>query len=426
MPFAVTWISDESIFLPPTIPEVFDACGIRRCELGDWENIDFSRLRNMRQSQPEPSRKHTPWQYIPDIRLGLQLPSLEKVLVGIIIQASTRGIGEEAQIYEGNELSGFTLEEWIDWATAVSERRTVPKRILNMSMKGIMGDTERQAFEVTATEIVRRFYPLPDQAQLLLNPADANTTPRLTRTEVHHDSLPHASVAIGRAEGKDEPLKLWLLWPSTEILHLARCYGDTQAAVQFMDHGCFFVQMAGKAIHVPPNSPHAVIALQAGYIVGQTFSVTSGSFVLDPGTVQADVAGGITVEEACETRVKQLRGGLSDKKFRQMYLAQFIGTWFADAEVLRGNKCFDNLVEVWADDIRRTETCAWCEHIIAETGDYVGLDETAHARAHLTGNTRFGALRKRVRPQLADTSDGEYQLLRKNYRRKKQKRKKDL
>jgi hypothetical protein len=28
------------------------------------------------------------------------------------------------------------------------------------------------------------------------NPSDANITPRLTKTEIHHESLPHLSIAV--------------------------------------------------------------------------------------------------------------------------------------------------------------------------------------------------------------------------------------
>ena len=109
-----------------------------------------------------------------------------------------------------------------------------------------------------------------------------------------------------------------------------------------MDHGCFSVQMEGEAFVVPANSPHAVFALKSDYIVGQTFTTNPGPFVLDLCTIKADVAGGNAVEEACESRVKQLRGGLSDKRFRQTYVGQFIETWLADAEVLPGNRFLDD------------------------------------------------------------------------------------
>jgi len=135
--------SKVSTELLGTIPEVLSACGIRINQLGEWEKIDFSRLRNIRQSQPEPSRKHTQWQYTSDSTLGLRLPSLETVLVGIIVQVSTQGIGEEAQIFRDNEICEFTPKEWTDWATAVLEGQTVPKRILNMSSRSILGVTER-------------------------------------------------------------------------------------------------------------------------------------------------------------------------------------------------------------------------------------------------------------------------------------------
>lgn len=187
-----------------------------------------------------------------------------------------------------------------------------------------------------------------------------------------------------------------------------------------MDHGCFFVQMAGEAIVAPPNSPHAVVALQSDYIVGQTFIIKSGSVALDPCTVQADIAAGIATDKACETRIKQLQSGLSDRKFRQTYVGQFIETWLADAEILRRNNSFDDLVEVWADDIRGTETCVWCEHISANTGDYAKLDDRKHARAHLIGDARLGVPGKRRRSDSPETSGSEYLQPKRDRRRKRQ------
>ena len=111
---------------------------------------------------------------------------------------------------------------------------------------------------------------LPDLAAhgFRQNRAEANVTPRGTKTEVHHDFEHHISIAVGMKTRERGPLKLWLLWPSTELRHLASCYADTNAALARMDHGSFLVQMPGEAVIVPPNSPHAVFALESCYLYG--------------------------------------------------------------------------------------------------------------------------------------------------------------
>ncbi|KAK6430656.1 hypothetical protein LTR95_013188, partial [Oleoguttula sp. CCFEE 5521] len=84
--------------------------------------------------------------------------------------------------------------------------------------------------ETHVRSTIARYYAGSNYSGISLNPPDAVITPRLTRTEVHHDSLPHVSLTLGHRARYGEPLKLWILWPSTEVRHLARYYTDTSAA----------------------------------------------------------------------------------------------------------------------------------------------------------------------------------------------------
>jgi len=130
---------------------------------------------------------------------------------------------------------------------------------------------------------------------------NANITPRGTRTEVHHDSKHHISTTFGLASRKSRPLKLWLLWPFPELRHLLTCYGDTKAALTRMDHGSFLVQMPGESVLVPPNSPHAVVALETCYLYGHT--VATNSWAYEPSAVLVEIRAGDLDDKACRERV---------------------------------------------------------------------------------------------------------------------------
>lgn len=87
--------------------------------------------------------------------------------------------------------------------------------------------------------------------------------PRAALSEVHTDAILSISTVKGSRETSEEPAKLWIHWPSTELHHLAKCDSSTEYAMDKMDYPSFAVQMPGETIIVPPTSSHAVIALNS-------------------------------------------------------------------------------------------------------------------------------------------------------------------
>ena len=203
---------------------------------------------------------------------------------------------------------------------------------------------------------------------------------------MHHDSEHHISTAFGLAGRKSIPLKLWLLWPSTELRHLVTCYSDTKAALTRMEYGSFFIQMPGESAFVPPNSPHAVVTLDSCYLYGHTFSTHSWAY--DPSTALVEIRVGDPDDKACRGRVNRLRLGLRSSEFRQAYIDQFMETWAVEAPVFRSQRGeFENLVALWTEDIRSTGSCVWCV-ATGKLGRYnIGTDSLEHPRAHLEGRT---------------------------------------
>jgi hypothetical protein len=232
----------------------------------------------------------------------------------------------------------------------------VPTRVLNMPMGFIAADV-RQRYRQHAADAVRQHLPELGAHGFFQNHANGNITPRGTETEVHHDSHHHISTAFGLASRKGRPLKLWLLWPSTELRHLASCYSDTRAALACMDHGSF--------------------------LYGHTFSTEHWAY--EPSTIPVSIGTGSPADEACRSRIDQLRLGLrSNAKLRQACVDQFIETWALEAATFRRHSgLFEQLVAVWAADALHQGSCAWC----AATGEseLSTSDSREHARAHLDG-----------------------------------------
>jgi hypothetical protein len=150
-----------------------------------------------------------------------------------------------------------------------------------------------------------------------------------------------------------------------------------------MDHGSFLVQMPGESVIVPPNSPHAVVALESCYLYGHTFSTEHWAY--EPSTIPVSIGTGSPADEACRSRIDQLRLGLrSNAKLRQACVDQFIETWALEAATFRRHSgLFEQLVAVWAADALHQGSCAWC----AATGEseLSTSDSREHARAHLDG-----------------------------------------
>jgi hypothetical protein len=255
-------------------------------------------------------------------------------------------------------------------------------RVLNMPMGFIAADV-RQKYRQHAADAIRQHLPELGAHGFFQNHANGNIAPRGTRKEVHHDSYHHISTAFGLASRKDRPLKLWFLWPSTELRYLASCYSDTKAALACMDHGSFLVQMPGESVIVPPNSPHAVVALESCYLYGHTFSTEHRAY--EPSTIPVNIRTGNPADEACRSRIDQLYLGLrSNAKLRQACVDQFIETWALEAATFRRHSgLFEQLVAVWAADAQHQGSCAWC----AATGEseLSTSDSREHARAHLDG-----------------------------------------
>jgi hypothetical protein len=371
--------------LPPpiehraTVREVLLACDFDPGCLKDWGIEDLDSLPNIRNYRPTPHRCHTPWQFVTYDQLST-LPSLEKLLVHLPAPRKSNSAYKGAELWRDNEQTQFTPQEWLTWTTQILEHEEPETRVLNMPMRFVRAEAKHN-YSQHAADAIRQHFPDLEAHGSVQKPADANITPRGTRTEVHHDSEHHISTAVGLKSRGRRPLKLWLLWPSTELRHLASCYSDTKAALACMNHGSFLVQMPGESVVVPPNSPHAVFALDSCYLYGHIFSAENWAY--EPSSVLVDIRVGDSPEESCRARILQVSLGLcGNTKLRQAFIDQFIETWAVEAAVFREQKeLFELLVELWTTDTSNHGSCAWCA--AAGKPRDPGPDSREHMRAHL-------------------------------------------
>jgi hypothetical protein len=91
--------------------------------------------------------------------------------------------------------------------------------------------------------------------------------------------------------------------------------------------------MLGESVLMPPNSPHAVIALEACYLFGHIF--LNDAWDYEPTTVFMEARSGKSEDKARRDCVEQLRLGLRNSKLRQAHINRFIETWALAAPVLR-------------------------------------------------------------------------------------------
>jgi hypothetical protein len=370
-----------------TAGEVLERCGI---DIGTMNNINpttLNSLPNLRIVAPKPRRHHTQWRFYPEGRFAA-LPSLESLLVEVGHVTRSQGITEGVQVWEGNDLVKFSAERWSGLVKSILEGSAVSSRVFNLPGNSVITEEESQEFDRFAAFVAEDIYQPSRERDIVQLPSDIIITPRLALSEVHHDSYPGISTVVGSFRNMDEPLKLWLIWPSTELHHLATCYGDTKMALRRMDHGSFFIQMHGDTIAVPANSPHAVISLNSCYLYGHSLNLDS--VACDPPLVCAEMAAGASSYEACNTRIERLRRGLRHTEFRQAHIDQILQTWATEASIFRDPvniRQYKRLMKVWCDDLQARNCCAWCISTNCDYHPIVQAARTPHIEAHLEGRT---------------------------------------
>jgi hypothetical protein len=359
---------------------------MRANEFPDWNLEALNALPNMRQFQPAPHRHHTAWSIFPRNNDN-RLPSLE-ALFSIADHASRDRERREKIVQQLSCGDTVQLENQrpISRIRQVLDGRSTTPDISKPMVDSLMTGSEWEEYTMYAHKVAYQIYQPRATCELVRLSPEVHVIPGLTKQEIQRAPSPYVSTALGAIANRDLPLQLWIVWPSTELHRLAKCYGDTNTAILHLDHGCFFIQMSGETVAVPANSPYAVFALQDHYSIGHHFNVSA--LAHDPPALHVDLACKLPMEDACEKRIKRLACGLRDKEARQAHVDQFVETWSTEAVVFRDivrEQYFDRLVEVWVDDIDWEKSCAWCSYIGLRSDQYLGTNHFGHVTAHLEG-----------------------------------------
>jgi hypothetical protein len=204
-----------------------------------------------------------------------RLPTFEALFSAVDRFLSDEVRREEAgQLPSGSTIAMLERQKSITWIRQVLEGQPTTAGILKPMMDSVTAEGELEGYDMYANKVASQIYLPETTCELVRMSPEIHIVSRLNRLEVFRAKSPHVSTALGASARGEVPLQLWIVWPSTELHRLAKCYGDTNTALLHLDHGCFFVQMPGETVAVPPNFPHAVLALDSFYSVGHRFDIS--------------------------------------------------------------------------------------------------------------------------------------------------------
>lgn len=342
----------------------------------------YERLPNLRRFQPAPIRQHTPWQILRHEAL-CDLPPLEDILfeMGCMLcrDQCPPCISDITEVWRGEEKLPQLppSQELAAWVQQINREEPSEQRLVNASMKGVISDGQCRRYSAQASSTAEATF---GEGQVIELPtSELNLTPRHTVASLHHDSMLGVNTAIGFQRSGRHAVKLWVLWPSTELYRIAGKVGNSNAAIHRLEHGSFLVQMTGETVVVPPNAPHIVFTLNSSYIYGCQYSA-KGAW--DPPSLAVDIESGQS--GALTLRIDALERGLRDDKWRDTYIANFQETWALDGPYILGKPAqLKKMAKVWADDARLRESCVLC--LASGVRSFGKEDVRQHAVAHLTG-----------------------------------------
>lgn len=245
---------------------------------------------------------------------------------------------------------------------------------------------------------------------------EANIVPRLGLVAPHHDFEAGINTARAiRQRGRHGliPVKLWIIYPTTETKHLYCDWNEPIECLSKMKGGCFWVQMDGESMCIPPGMPHATLTLVNSYLVGQQFTLDNNRWLdrqLDAlhAEINADpdAAAHHTVQHyLCESLTDHLRRTTPDKGL--------VSCWIARLSVIRA--AFGACPDLWAA-IREawrpfvsSRSCVFCQQL--PKNGYCGVIDEDHLEQHVPmgrGTSLLVSLsneQSRLRSGHADSND---------------------
>jgi len=382
---------------PQSVGDWLRLCGIDLCENEvPWPLDKLDRLPNLRACPEETYNQCIAWHIFRSDK-AVRLPSFEMLIPTLGIGSCSDAWFLEKRIkLKGNMFADFKVQLLEDKITKI--------RLLNVPIKEEMVKWDLQdPHQTMVRNKVQELYGVEKEHPIEIHAMTANICPLGTATDIHHDSDPHISTACGRSDaGRNQPMKLWILWRASDCRLLPTCYSDTVSALEKLGPCGYLVQFQGESLMLPANVPHAALSLSPHILYGQTFHIESRA--RDPTTFELELSAGANPSDAIETVLTCYEEGLHDPdpQIRAIYVDHIVCTMQMERVAMRKaskQAYIDRVVEVLREHREFRGVCGLCGYFGLESSvseDCWGLHDVANEQL-LSPTNRRHPPRKRKR-----------------------------
>jgi hypothetical protein len=336
-------------------------CGIDLSENKiPWPLDKLDRLPNLRACPEETYNQCIAWHIFKSDK-AVHLPSFEMLIPTLDIGSCSDAWFLEKRIKLKDHL-------FADFKAQLLEDRVSKIRLLNVPIKEEMiNESLQDQHRAMVWDKVQELYGVEKEHPIEIHAMTANICPLGTATDIHHDSDPHISTACGRSDaGRNQPMKLWILWRSSDRRLLPKCYSDTVSALEMLGPCGYLVQFAGESLMLPANVPHAALSLSPHVLYGRTFHVEGRA--RDPTTFELELSAGAKPSDAIDTVLTCYEEGLQDPdpRIRAIYIDHIICTMSAERDSMRrasNEPYISRVVEVLEEHRKFQGVCGLCNYL---------------------------------------------------------------
>jgi len=315
---------------PKSVGDWLRLCGIDLSENElPWPLDKLDQLPNLR-ACPEETYNQCVALHIFRSGATARLPSFEMLV-------PTLDIGSCSDAWLLEKRIKLKEDQFADFKVYLLEDKISKIRLLNVPVKKKMvAQSLQNRHRTVVHNKVSELYGVKNEHLIEVHALTANICPLGTATDIHHDSDPHISTACGRSDaGRDQPMKLWIIWRASDCRLLPTCYSDTASALEMLGPCGFLVQFQGESLMLPANTPHAALSLSPHILYGQTFHVEGRA--RDPTTFELELSAGAKPSDAIDTVLTCYEEGLQDPdpRTRAIYVDHIVCTMSMERVAMR-------------------------------------------------------------------------------------------
>jgi hypothetical protein len=346
---------------PQSVGDWLKLCGIDLSENEvPWPLDKLDRLPDLRTCPKETYNQCIAWHIFRSDK-AVRLPSFEMLIPTLDIGSCSDAWFLEKRIKLKENL-------FADFKVQLLEDKITKIRLLNVPIKGKMVKWDLQdPHQTMVRNKVQELYGVEKEHPIEIHALTANICPPGTATDIHHDSDPHISTACGRSDaGRDQPMKLWIIWRASDSRLLPKCYSDTVSALETLGPCGYLVQFPGESLMLPANVPHAALSLSSHVLYGQTFHVEGRA--RDPTTFELELSAGAKPSDAIDTVLTCYEEGLQDPdpQIRAIYIDHIVCTMSAERDFMRQaskETYISRVLEVVKEYRKFQGLCGLCDYL---------------------------------------------------------------